>query len=71
MVSRQAPYMNIGMMLHLYGQSSKVLGTRSNLRKARGQTPLKKLQNSLGFAHKHGLMSQPTLSMPIKSLLRG
>jgi hypothetical protein len=33
MVSRQAPYMNIGMMLHLYGQPSKVLETQSNLRR--------------------------------------
>jgi hypothetical protein len=56
MVYRQAPYMNIGMMLHLYGQSSKVLGTQSNLRKGKGQTSLKKLQTSLRFARKHGLM---------------
>jgi hypothetical protein len=48
--------MNIGMMLHLYGQSSKVLGTQSNLRRGKGQTSLKKLQTSLGFARKHGLM---------------
>ena len=56
MVYRQAPYMNIGMMLHLYGQSSRVLGTRSNLCKDAEQSQMKKLQTSLGFARKHGQM---------------
>jgi hypothetical protein len=56
MVSRQAPYMNIGMMLHLYGQSSMELGTQSNLRRDAEQSQMKKRQTNLGFARKHGLM---------------
>ena len=56
MVYRQAPYMNIGMMLHLYGQSSKELETRSNSRKDAELSRMKKRQTSLGFARKHGLM---------------
>jgi hypothetical protein len=58
--------MSIGMMLHMYGQSSRVLGTRSNLRKDAEHSQMKKLQTSLGFARKHGLMKKPTLSVPIK-----
>ena len=56
MVSHQAPYMSIGMMLRMYGQSSKELETQSNSRKDAELSRMKKRQTSLGFAHKHGLM---------------